>query len=118
MSNKTVCIDEIKGCEGNCITMNDYRVAGPKPWGSGIVVKNWVAKVDDVITALRDNDVVKVVRCKDCKHRGSVTYCPMVYEEWYEIDEGYGDYDSDFITRDLTIDNGFCDRGERKDKDA
>jgi hypothetical protein len=68
MANKHICIDEVKGCEGNCITMNDYRVAGPKPWGGGIVVKNWVASVDDVIRALRDNDVVKVVRCKDCKH--------------------------------------------------
>ena len=67
MANKHICIDEVKGCEGNCITMNDYRVAGPKPWGGGIVVKNWVADVDDVIMALRDNDVVEVVRCKDCK---------------------------------------------------
>lgn len=90
MSNKTVCIDEIKGCEGNCITMNDYRVAGPKPWGSGIVVKNWVAKVDDVITALRDNDVVKVVRCKDCKwwHDMKCTNinganCLVINENWF-----------------------------------
>lgn len=69
MANKHVCIDEIRGCEGNCIAINDYRVAGPKPWGGGIVVKNWVADVDDVIRSLNDNDVVKVVRCKDCKYR-------------------------------------------------
>lgn len=66
MANNHICIDEIRGCEGNCITINDYRVSGPKPWGGGVVVKNWIANVDDVIASLRDNDVVKVVRCKNC----------------------------------------------------
>ena len=60
---------------------------------------------------------VEVVRCKDCKHRGSETYCPMCFEEWYEIDEGDGYYDSDFTTHDRTIDEGFCDRGERKENE-
>lgn len=76
MANKTVCIDEIRGCEGNCITMNDYRVAGPKPWGSGIVVKNWVADVDNVIRALRDNDVVKVVHGRwKYYHKQNIAVC-------------------------------------------
>ena len=93
MANKTVCIDEIKGCEGNCITMNDYRVAGPKPWGGGIVVKNWVANIDDVIRALRDNDVVKVVRCKDCRYHYQ-TICPVGTK---------------------TLDADFCSYGERRE---
>lgn len=59
----------------------------------------------------------EVVRCKDCKHRGSETYCPMRFEEWYEIDEGDGYYDSDITTHDRTIDEGFCDRGERKENE-
>lgn len=96
MANKHICIDEVRGCEGNCITINDYRVAGPKPWGSGIVVKNWVADVDNVIRALRDNDVVKVVRCKDCKHweDGYFGYCTKTHTAM--------DYDA------------FCAYGERR----
>jgi hypothetical protein len=102
MANKCICIDEIKGCEGNCITMNDYRVAGPKPWGGGIVVKNWVASVDDVIRALRDNDVVKVVRCKDCK-------------KW-EYDENFSGWCTEWRRR--TLGNHFCSYGERKDNEV
>ena len=70
---------------------------------------------DNDIAELPTVDAVEVVRCKDCKHRGSETYCPMCFEEWYEIDEGDGYYDSDITTHDRTIDEGFCDRGERKD---
>lgn len=109
MANKHICIDEIKGCEGNCITMNDYRVAGPKPLGGGIVVKNWVASVDDVIRALRDNDVVKVVRCKDCEH-------------WKHMEEGLGDcthprFHLEGHADPTTNWNDFCSCGERKDNE-
>ena len=54
----------------------------------------------------------QIVFCKNCRHRGT-TGCPMYSEEWYEIDEGGGYYDSDFMIHDRTIDDGFCDRGER-----
>jgi hypothetical protein len=107
MANKYVCIDEIRGCEGNCIAINDYRVAGPKPWGCGIVVKNWVADIDDVIRSLNDNDVVKVVRCKDCKHFSKAgglldyDYCSQIYDCDGTHSEAYPD--------------DFCSRGERKD---
>lgn len=57
-------------------------------------------------------DVVEVVRCKECKHRHDVN-CPMYYEEWFNIDEGDGYYDSDFRIVDVTEDDGFCDCGER-----
>ena len=100
MANKTVCIDEVKGCEGNCITMNDYRVAGPKPWGGGIVVKNWAADVDNIIRALRDNDVVKVVRCKDCKHY-VLQACACRHDNFNGI---------------ISME-GFCSYGERKNNE-
>ena len=57
-------------------------------------------------------DMVKVVRCKDCKLRGDYN-CPMYWEELVEIeDDGYRDID--WYEHDNTEDDGFCDRGERK----
>ena len=57
-------------------------------------------------------DAVEVVRCKDCKHRGDATNCPMCFEETSEWDDD-GYLEVDFITHDQTVDDGFCDRGER-----
>ena len=50
---------------------------------------------------LLDNNVVPVVRCKDCKKRYDPKECPMcvfVYGEQH----------------DVTHDDGYCDRGERR----
>ena len=59
-------------------------------------------------------DVVKVVRCKDCKHRGDDVHCPMCFEELREWDyDGYRE--TDFVLHDRTTDDGFCHNGERKD---
>ena len=49
----------------------------------------------------------KIIHCKDCKHRDS-NDCPMHYEEWIEIDEGDGYFDTDNIIHDWTTDEGFC----------
>lgn len=50
---------------------------------------------------------VPVVRCEDCKNRFT-THCPMRHEEQtYNEDDGY-----DWIDRDHTSDDGFCDQGE------
>ena len=47
-------------------------------------------------------DAVTVVRCKDCIRRYDTDECPMCY-----LSEGkYYEY---------THENGFCDRGERKE---
>ena len=59
-------------------------------------------------------DAVEVVRCKDCKHRGDDVYCPMCFEECIEYeDDGYSEYD--YLVHDHTTDDGFCDRGERRE---
>lgn len=49
----------------------------------------------------------KIIHCKNCKHRDS-NDCPMYYEEWIEIDEGDGYFDTDTIIHDRTTDEGFC----------
>ena len=56
--------------------------------------------------------ITDLIRCKDCRHRQDPNICPMTLEEWVEIDEGDGCYDSDYILHDNTIDDGFCDRGD------
>ena len=67
-------------------------------------------EIDDAPTI----DAVPVVRCKDCKHRHE-DECPMYWEEQYDIDEGDGYYDTDYIVHDYTHDNGFCSWGERRE---
>lgn len=56
-----------------------------------------------------------VVRCKDCKHRGDDGHCPMCYEEASAYDDGEGYIEVDYIPHDRTSDDGFCDRGERRE---
>lgn len=55
--------------------------------------------------AMTNHDVVKVVRCAKCRRRYDADECPMCVL----IDGEYHEY---------TTDDGFCDRGERRDTDA
>lgn len=43
-----VTIELVKGVEGQCLIINGYRVAGPKPWGGGVVTKTWKTTVKDI----------------------------------------------------------------------
>ena len=73
-----------------------------------IVGDNCKQAIDMAIESLN------IVTCKDCKHR-QTDECLMYYEEWYEIDEGDGYVDTDFIIHDYTRDDGFCHHGERRE---
>lgn len=45
MDNEKVKIELINGCEGKSVYINDYRVAGSKPWGGGYAEKyGWLIK--------------------------------------------------------------------------
>ena len=57
-------------------------------------------------------DAVEVVRCRECIHRGSA-YCPMCHEDYY-FDEDDG---ADYVTRDYTEDDAYCNQGERMEGD-
>lgn len=65
--------------------------------------------VDAMIKATQEAPAVEVVRCKDCKHRGSVLSCPMCHMESDEYD--------DYIF-DRTKDLGYCDCGAKMDAEA
>ena len=58
----------------------------------------------------------EIIHCKNCKHRES-NDCPMYYEEWIEIDEGDGYFDTDNIIHDWTTDEGFCHCAELRGKE-
>lgn len=67
----------------------------------------------DWIEGMPTIDAVEVVRCKDCRKRGSDD-CPMFNREWRTIMRGNECVD-DFIFHDLTQPNGFCNYGERRE---
>lgn len=52
-------------------------------------------------------DAVEVVRCKDCKHRQELGWCPM-----YHLNYARYEWQLDDDCDDYTKDDGFCDRGE------
>ena len=78
---------------------------------------NWALDFFAVVADhLIANDVVPVVRCKDCKYRGDDANCPMCFEEMIEWDDdGYSEVD--WVLHDHTTDDGFCNSGERVDNE-
>ena len=58
--------------------------------------------IEDWLNIAPTIDSVPVVRCKDCIRRYDTDECPMCFL----IEGNYYDY---------TNENGYCDRGERKD---
>lgn len=48
----------VSGVEGNSIYLNDFRIAGPKPWGGGKVLKEWIVDLkyfDEALSEFRVN---------------------------------------------------------------
>lgn len=52
MTEERYPIEIIQGVEGFCIGLNNYRIAGPKPWGGGTVVKQWHISAADLRRAI------------------------------------------------------------------
>ena len=63
----------------------------------------------DTFAEVPPADVVEVVRCRDCRYRGSGDVCPM-FHLCYSVSEGY-------YWEDFTMDNKFCSYGAKKDGD-
>ncbi len=45
---KKYLIEVISGPAGPSIYVNDYRVAGPKPWGGGDLLHKFIVEEDDL----------------------------------------------------------------------
>ena len=54
MNEKKYNVIYMAGVEGNSVYLNDTRIAGPKPWGGGTIVKEWANAVslDDIAHAI------------------------------------------------------------------
>jgi hypothetical protein len=46
-----VFVDICEGVEGPSVYINDYRVAGPKPWGGGKISRRFTARIESLKTA-------------------------------------------------------------------
>lgn len=68
-----------------------------------------------IITKYLNGEIVHVVRCKDCEHRGDVKECPMCFEEEITWDED-GWEECEWVVHDFATDDGFCHLGERRSK--
>ena len=57
-------VNIISGVEGQCLSINNYRVAGPKPWGGGKIIKEWKVETKDIIHAINCglNPIAKPVK--------------------------------------------------------
>lgn len=48
-----VLVTLIQGVEGPAIYINNHRIAGPKPWGGGKIVKEWKASAVEIQKAMK-----------------------------------------------------------------
>ncbi len=46
-------LEIVEGPEGQAVYLDDYRIAGPKPWGGGRLVKSWTVDRKNIQTAMR-----------------------------------------------------------------
>jgi len=97
MNKEKITIHLINGCEGKSISINEYRVAGNKPWGGGTVEQSWVTTKEEIFRALKvktkewnvltdDEDsypeTFKYVLVEDDFGDNNVAYCDPDYD-WY-----------------------------------
>ena len=92
--------------DANALPMHKVKIVH----AFGIVEGNVV--FPDSVAKAPTIDAVPVVRCRECIHRGSA-YCPMRHEDYY-FDEDDG---ADYVTRDYTEDDAYCNQGERMEGD-
>jgi hypothetical protein len=54
---ETVFVDLVDGVEGPSLSIGDakggFRIAGPKPWGGGTIVRRFTVRIEDLQEALR-----------------------------------------------------------------
>ena len=68
-------------------------------------IREYIERQREFLDKFPTVDAVPVVRCKDCIRRYDTDECPMCFL----IEGKYYEY---------TNENGFCDRGERKEGDG
>ena len=46
--DKTIELVLSNGPAGKCVYLNDFRIAGPKPWGGGTTIAEWKVSIKDL----------------------------------------------------------------------
>lgn len=41
-------IEIVQGVEGRCVSVNNTRIVGNKPWGGGTVIDSWKCSNNDI----------------------------------------------------------------------
>lgn len=49
-----IVIEVVKGVEGHALYINNYRIAGPKPWGGGPTVLRWTIEKKRLLENFRN----------------------------------------------------------------
>jgi hypothetical protein len=52
--DKKVTLEIIESNGNFCLSLNDYRIAGIKPYGGGMVVKKFLVSIKELKEALKD----------------------------------------------------------------
>ena len=89
--------------DANALLAELDKFANPMPNKSGYDFLCGVASVITEVECAPTVDAVEVVRCKYCIKRYDTDECPMCFV-------------SDGKYYEFTQDDGFCDRGERKEE--
>lgn len=53
---KDIVVEVVSGVEGPSLYINDYRVAGPKPWGGGKIIHRFMVERKDVEKVLIEKE--------------------------------------------------------------
>ena len=67
----------VSGVEGTAVYLNDFRIAGPKPWGGGKIVRSWDIAPEDLESAIEDWFKRKCVS----RAGGSMSQCACIAED-------------------------------------
>jgi hypothetical protein len=81
----TIKVTIVRGVEGNAVYINDYRIAGPKPWGGGPIAYEWLVSQTDMAMALKRPCVAgSTPRKKEVMKKRAL---PRAGETWIDRDQ-------------------------------
>lgn len=70
--SERITIEVVRGPEGPCLLVNEYRVAGPKPWGGGTVTHEWRVDANMLRSRLAEIGYVEPCREAEAMHVGEM----------------------------------------------
>ena len=61
MIDEKIKVELVNGCEGKSIYIDDFRVAGSKPWGGGNTEKTWLVNKKDILKAVGLRKIIREI---------------------------------------------------------